>query len=205
MRSKKSDSLRSLLDFVRFTHLFQKVERIVLADGQNRWENDAEHSYQLALVAWYLVEHNKLNLDLNKVIKLSLVHDLVEAYAGDTYIYDKQAVLDGKQKREAEAAQLLKESFSDFSSIHDLIAEYEARKTLESRFVYALDKLLPILNIYLDGGRTWQREKISLEQLLKAKTDKIATAPEIVPYYEELVEILKKNRTLICWEKQRGF
>ena len=196
MRSKEGDSLRSLLDFVEFTHLFQQVKRIVLVNGEERWENDAEHSYQLSLTAWYLVEHNKLNLDLNKIVLLALVHDLPEAYAGDTYIFDEQTVLDGKQKREAEAVQLLKKNFPDFSSLHELMAEYEARKTPESRFIYALDKLLPVLNIYLDRGRTWQKKGITLEQLFQAKNDKISISSDLFPYWKELAAILRQNKQL---------
>ncbi|MDP3954828.1 MAG: HD domain-containing protein [bacterium] len=196
MAKKDKLSLENLLDFVRFTHLFQKIARVVLVNGEERFENDAEHSYQLTLVAWYLLEYNKLNLEVNKVILLALTHDLVEAYAGDTYIYAKAEILARKKEREEEAIKLLRENFPEFSSLHDLIYEYEKRETSESKFVYALDKLLPVLNIYLDNGRTWQKERITLEQLLANKTAKVSLSPEIVPYYEELVSLLKRGKGL---------
>ncbi len=188
--------LTPLLEFIQFTHLVQKVNRVVLVNGESEWENDAEHSFQLALTAWYIVEHGNLDLNLGKVIRMALVHDLVEAYAGDTFIYDKPEVLATKDVREKEALEKIKGEFPSFDSLYQTIEEYEERKTPESRFVYALDKLVPIINIYTDDGRTWKKEGITLERLLEAKNDKIALSPEIVPYYEEIVNILKENRHL---------
>lgn len=182
-----------LIDFVKFTHLFQKVTRAVHVNGEDHWENDAEHTFQVALVAWFIIEHSKLKLDLKKVMLMALAHDLVEAYAGDTYIYDRPEVLAGKKDREEEAAKLLQKNFPSFTSLSQTITEYEARESSEAKFVYAVDKLLPILNIYLDQGRTWKEKGVSLTQLLEVKTSKIALSPEIIPYYEEIVVILKNN------------
>lgn len=198
--NQNSTQFASLIEFVKFTHLFQKVDRVVLVNGEHSWENDSEHSFQLALTAWYIVEHGNLDLDLGKVTRMALVHDLVEAYAGDTFIYDKPEVLATKEKREKEALERIKVNFPDFPSLHHLIEEYEARETRESRFVYALDKLVPILNIYTDEGRTWHQEGITLDQLLEAKTDKIALSPEIVPYYDEMVDILRQSKHLFTVE-----
>lgn len=199
--NQRRGKLVSLLDFVKFTHRLQKVERIVYVPSEERWENDAEHSYQLAMTAWYLIETNKLNLDLQKVICFALVHDLVEAYAGDTYIYDSPEVLANKDAKEEEATKLLQESFPSLTSMHELISEYEERESPESRFVYALDRLLPIINIYLDQGRTWQTKGITLEMLRAAKDDKVRLSPEVAPYYEELIGILEQNQHLFIGEK----
>lgn len=190
MANKKLDSL---LDFVKFTHLLQKVTRVIRVNGENRWENDAEHTFQVALVAWFVIEQGKLDLDLNKVLLMSLAHDLVEAYAGDTYIYDHPEVLAGKKDREEEAAKLLQKNFPGFSSLGKIIAEYEATESAEAKFVYALDKLLPILNIYLDEGRTWKEKSINFQQIYEVKTPKIAISSEIYPFYEEIMAVLKNN------------
>ena len=64
----KQPLLNELIEFIKFTHLFQKINRIVFIPGEDRFENDAEHSYQLAMTAWYLIEHEKLNLDASKAI-----------------------------------------------------------------------------------------------------------------------------------------
>ena len=70
---------------------------------------------------------------------------------------------------------------------------YERRESPEDKFVYALDKLMPIFMIFLGNGYTWQQEKITLDQLLEKKASKVALSPEINPYYEELVQLLRKN------------
>lgn len=196
--------LNSLINFIKFTHLFQKIKRVVLIPGENRWENDAEHSFQLALTAWYLIEKDRLKLDLSKVLLFSLAHDLVEAYAGDTYVYDTPAVLKRKKEKEKKAAILLKKNFPEFSSLHRLIKEYESKKSPESRFVYALDKVLPAINIYLDNGKTWKLKKITSEKLLNDKKEKISLSPKILHYYEELAKILKKNKKLFFSGKNEG-
>lgn len=188
--------LENLMGFVKFTHLVQQVERVVLVNGQERWENDAEHSFQLTFIAWYIAENEKLNLDLSKVLYLALAHDVLEAYAGDTYIYASPEILATKKKREQEAVKLIKQNFPHFPSLSEIITEYEIRQTPESKFVYVLDKLLPIINIYLDGGRTWQQKGITLEKMLKVKTEQIALFPDLVPYYEELVAILREKGEL---------
>ena len=197
----KTARLAPLIEFVKFTHLLQKGDRVVLVNGENEWENDSEHSFQLALTAWYLVEQGKVDLDLGKVIRMALVHDLVEAYAGDTFIYGKPEVLATKEHREKEALEQIRRKFSsNFSALTELIEEYEVRQTPESCFVYALDKLVPILNIYTDNGRTWRQEGITLDKLLEAKTDKISLSPEVMPFYEEIVDILKQNSQLFVPE-----
>ena len=79
--------IQDLIEFTKFTHSFQQIKRVIYANGEDRNENDAEHSYQLAMACWLVVETKKLKLDLNKIVKYALVHDLVEIYAGDTYFY----------------------------------------------------------------------------------------------------------------------
>lgn len=70
--SKAKGNLSPLLEFIKFTNLFQQVERVVLINGKERWENDAEHSFQLAIVAWFIVDQGKFDLDLGRVIRLAL-------------------------------------------------------------------------------------------------------------------------------------
>ena len=64
----------------------------------------------------------------------------------------------------------------------------------ESKFIYALDKIIPPLNMYLDGGRTWQRHNISLQQIIENKTPKVAAHPEIQKYFNQIVELLQKEQ-----------
>ncbi|MEI6887489.1 MAG: HD domain-containing protein, partial [bacterium] len=155
--------LTKLLSFTKFTHSFQKIERRIFATGLNRNENDLEHSGQLALVAWYFIDSSKLKLNTEKVIKYALAHDLVETYAGDTYFYSKdKKIQESKVQREKNALVRIKKEFPDFKEIEKIITKYEEKSDPESRFVYALDKIIPVLNIYLDEGRSWKRDNVSL-------------------------------------------
>lgn len=188
--------LQDTLAFIRTTCQFQAVERAILIPGQDRWENDAEHSYQLVMLAWYLIEKYHFKLDKDEVLKLALVHDWVEIHAGDTFFYADTKTLASKKAREAEAMEKLKQQFPDFPSLHNTIERYENLESPESRFVYALDKVIPILNIYLDGGRVWRKMNISLDTLHAAKRDKVTVSPEVKPLYDELVSLLKESPNL---------
>ncbi|PIP73288.1 MAG: phosphohydrolase [Candidatus Lloydbacteria bacterium CG22_combo_CG10-13_8_21_14_all_47_15] len=188
-----SISLAHLLRFSGLMNDFRRVTRVVHANGEDRWENDVEHSYQLAMLAWYLCEAGDLPLDSDIVLKYALVHDLVEVYAGDTYIYSDPEELQSKPERERIAAARLKEELPEFGELHRLIEEYEERHNEESRFVYALDKLHPVLNIYLNDGRTWKEKNITFDMMLAQKRDKIAMSPEVAVYFDAILEILEKE------------
>jgi len=187
--------INDLLRFTKLIHKFQKVDRRVLIPKTDRWENDLEHSYQLTLTAWYLIEKNNLKLDIVKVLKYALVHDIVEAYAGDTYIYGDQKHVSSKKSREDLAAKRLEKEFPKFKSLHKLIIAYEDRKDLESKFVYALDKLIPIVNIHLDKGRTWKKENVTLKMLIEHKSSKVALDKTVQLCFIEMVGLLKKKKS----------
>ncbi len=190
--------LAPLIKFVELLKKFQEVERVVRVPGQERWENDVEHCYQLALIAWYLVDKNNLSLNKDLVIQYALTHDLVEAYAGDTYVYSEDENEHAtKKQREEDAAKRLKQEFPEFPDLHTTIGNYEKRSDKESKFVYALDKIHPVLNIYIDGGRTWKERNITIQMLVDHKKDKVALSPEIEYYFNELVALLKKEEATL--------
>lgn len=186
--------LDDILRFADLLNRFREVERMLFVNGQSRKENDVEHSYQLALLAWYIVDSCNLDFDENLVIKYALVHDLVEVYSGDTWIYsnDKKEIA-SKEKREKKAQNFLKKEFSEFPQMHNLIEAYEKKNDPESKFVYALDKIQPILNIYRDNGRTWQELGITMDTLIKKKKDKVKVSPEVEYYFNELITLLEEN------------
>jgi putative hydrolases of HD superfamily len=183
--------LEKLLAFTTFLHKFQHIQRKVFVVGEDRRENDLEHSGQLALVGWYLVSSNKLSLDIDKVIKYALIHDLVEVYAGDVYFYSLNRK--DKEEKEHKARIKIEEEFSEFTDLHREIQAYEKRVDEESKFVYALDKLLPILNIYLDKGRSWKLDEVTLEMLKKHKREKIKLSKDIEVYFDKIIEILETH------------
>lgn len=184
--------LNKLISFVKLLNALQKVERVVRVQGSERWENDQEHSYSLAMLAWYILDTGKFPLDREKVLCYALAHDLVEVYAGDTYVYSEdKELLASKPERERLAAERLVAEFPEVPEMHMAIRGYVTRGDAESRFVYALDKIEPLLKMYLDGGRTWQEKGISLDMLYQNKKDKVALSPEIQPYFDELMTLLQ--------------
>ena len=186
--------LEKLIEFTKFLNEFHRVQRAVWATGENRMENDAEHSFQLAMTAWYLITLHKLEYDLYLVLQYALAHDLVEIYAGDTGLFSKdRAHKESKAQREHEAFLKIKQKFLEFPELTEIIQKYELKGDPESLFVYALDKILPPLNIHLDNGRAYQTQKVTLKMEIESKTDKVAVSPEIKEYYEEIKILWEKN------------
>ena len=186
-------SLSRLFELHNFLQEMHYVNRVVHHPKfKDRQETDTEHSYTLAMFAWYLASFFP-DLDRDKCIRLALAHDIVEIYAGDTFLYGKQEELDTKATREKEALNRIKKEWSDFGQMTEAISEYEAKQTQESCFVYALDKIMPIFMIFLGEGHTWKKENITLEMLITKKEAKVALSPEINYYFEELIKLLKVN------------
>lgn len=186
-------SIQNILNFVDFTHKFNQLKRKIFATGEDRQENDSEHSFQLAMVAWYIISTEKLDYDIDRIIRYALVHDLVEIYAGDTFFFSDKASKDLKAEKEKVALERIKKEFSEFPELSKLIHEYEDRTYPESEFVYALDKILPVMNIYLDKGRSWRKHKINFDMLVEVK-NKVVVNPDVHKVWEELVGVVEKRR-----------
>lgn len=192
--------MEELLKFVELTQDFKAVRRKVVLAKEGREENDAEHSYQLAMIAWYIISTKSLDLDIGKCLKYALVHDLVEVYAGDTpsFVHRKYAEARSKKhEREQRAIQKLLFEFPEIEEMHELIRVYELKEDEESKFVYALDKILPIMNIYLDKGHSWKMHSITLEDLVEDKSKKVDVSPEIRKYFDLLMEVLKSEQATL--------
>jgi len=186
--------LQKILGFVRLLNAFRQVRRALRVNSEERLENDVEHSYYLGMLAWYIADSHHLALDKDLILKYALVHDIVEAHAGDTYVFTTDAKKrDSKEAREKKAILQLQKEFPEFGDLHKLIAGYEKREDDESRFVYALDKIQPVLNIYLDNGRTWKENGVTIQMLVDFKKEKTALSPEVHSCFDELIGLLKKD------------
>ncbi|MES2631050.1 MAG: HD domain-containing protein [Patescibacteria group bacterium] len=191
-------SLQRLIELQKLLLAFSQVDRRVDREHDNQYiaENDTEHSYNLAMTGWYLSQWFP-ELDRNLVIQYALVHDLVEVHAGDTYIYGTDEELASKEHREAKALEKLAADWPDFQSMSDAIHAYENRTDAESRFVYALDKVMPMMLIYINDGYTWKKEGITLDMLYDTKIEKIKISPEVYPYFEQIHALLLERPDLI--------
>lgn len=185
--------LDDILPFVWFLQEFRKVERIVYYPGSDRQENDAEHAYQLAMVAWYIIEKKQLKLDVWKVMKYALVHDLVEIYAWDTIPFDNNSIeVQTKSIREQEALDRIKKKFPEVHDIWSRMDGYEWKKDKEAKFIYALDKILPIMNTMIDDWRAWKDFVVSCDDLLK-HMQKTTWDNEIYSISQEIALLLKEH------------
>lgn len=194
MYNEAMENLEKLIGFIRFTNKFRLIERVYRTSGTDRRENDTEHSFQLALAAWFLISTKKLPLDAEKAIRYALVHDLVEIYAGDTYHFTTDAeARSSKDGRENAALERIRGEFSEFPELHEAISAYQSKADPESRFVYVLDKLLPPINILLDEGWSNKKHEVTLEMFLESVSPKAALSPELEETFAELVKLLKKN------------
>lgn len=141
-----------LLNLFRLSHKFAGIERTVKLQNREAWETDAEHSYQLALLGWYLNDVFDLKLDRQKVLEYAIVHDLVEVYAGDTDPHKhSEEFKASKHEREAAALNKIQHEFPNFTSLTETIKKFESLADDESKFVYLLDKIVPVVNTYLSG------------------------------------------------------
>lgn len=197
--SDEEKNLDRILDFQKFMFEFSEIERLIyLPDGKkkDRKENNIEHSYSLAMTAWYL-SSSYPNLDKNLLIKYALIHDLVEIHAGDEQAVGrtKKAEL-AKALREKKALKIIKEDWNDFPDAIKHMENYENKSDSESKFVYALDKLMPLFLNLISDGKTWKIYGFSQEDILVTKDSKIPLSPEINKLWQSFREYVVQNLEL---------
>ena len=159
-----------------------------LASG-NRRENDAEHSWHIALMAIILKEYAKDDIDVLKVMTMLLIHDLVEIDAGDTYAYDLEGALT-KRERELEAADrifgiLPEEQALYFRSLWDEFEEYE---TNDAKYAHLLDRLQPLLLNAASNGISWAEHGVTKSQIKKRNERAGEVSEEIATYIQNLID-----------------
>lgn len=174
---------------------FAEEDRVIAWPGDlERSENDAEHSFSLALVGMALGE--RLGMDPKKIAYYSTIHDLPELYAGDTSVWDDEGRIT-KKEREAKAVERISLEFTQTPVLKMAIEEYESQQDEESRFVYALDKLLAVIMIVECGGYFWKTQGITYqmhcEKAEEMKT-KVAAHPQVELWYQELLDYISDNR-----------
>jgi putative hydrolase of HD superfamily len=135
-----------------------------------RKENDAEHSWHLALMVILLAEHADEPVDVGHTVKLVVVHDLVEIYAGDTPLYDDVGALTQESRERAAADRLFGMLPADQTDeLRALWDEFEARETPEARFAKAMDRLEPLLLNWMAGGGTWRTPGVTADDVRARK------------------------------------
>ncbi len=190
MSTSNKPDIHRLIQLHQLLLDFRAVERVTRIPGTPQRENDIDHSYTLAMMAWFLAPYfPHLNRDM--LIRMSLIHDLTEIHAGDTFVFAEHEHLSTKGQREAEALAKLAADWPDFPEMAELLEHYEHRDTEEAKFVYALDKVMPIIISVIGGGRDFQDYDVTLELMHEQKRDKVSVSPEVNEYYNELLDVLR--------------
>lgn len=191
----KQNQVHRAAAFIQLLHKFQSVERVAYTADLARHENDVEHSYFLAIFCWYLCDSLELSYAKEKVLRYALVHDLHEAYAGDTFIFDAEAKKT-KKEREEKARLRIAGEFPEFKELHTTIETYENQKDAEAQFVHAVDKLIPFLINYMQGGKIWKEMKISYNEVVAHKREKIGGQKEVGELFEQIITLIGDD-----WQK----
>jgi putative hydrolase of HD superfamily len=164
------------------------VRRNLVADASRR-ENTAEHSWHLAMLATTLSEHAAADVDVARVTRMLLIHDLVEIDAGDTFYYDSVAELDQGDREQQGADRIFgllpAEQGAELRSLWE---EFEARKSADARFAKAIDRFQPcLLNFHTEGG-TWREYDLTLTEVLAKQGSTIEDgSPTLWAYTRQLL------------------
>lgn len=189
------DRLSRQLRFVMELDRLKQVLRMTSVAGEARRENSAEHSWHLAAMAPVLEEHAAQRVDLLRVLRMVLVHDVVEIDAGDTFAFDA-AAHDDKATRERAAAErifglLPSDQGGELRALWD---EFEEAATADARFANALDRLSGLLQNHQNGGGTWLEHDISRAAILRRMEPIREATPGLWPWVVEVVEEALESR-----------
>ncbi|MFD0712733.1 HD domain-containing protein [Paenibacillus sp. GCM10027626] len=180
------ERLQQQIAFIMEIDKMKSIYRKSIITDRSRQENDAEHSWHLAMMAVVLLEHaNAKSIDPLRVIKMVLVHDLVEIDAGDTFAYD-DAGHEDKYDRELAAAERIFGILPEEQGceLMELWQEFEARATPESQFAAAIDRLAPMLLNYYTEGHSWKEYGITSDQVI-ARNRHIGNGSEALWQYAQ--------------------
>lgn len=186
-----NDKLKQQLDFILEIDKEKNILRQTHLSGHGRRENDAEHAWHMAIMAYLLKEYSNEPVDIAKVMIMCLIHDIVEIDAGDTYAYDTEGLKTQKAREDAAKERI-------FSLLPDaqkeeltaLFDEFEESKTAESRFAHAMDNLQPLLLNNSNGGADWRKHEVYASQVY-GRQQKTRYGSEQL--YEITDQILKEN------------
>ncbi|HTH15484.1 MAG TPA: HD domain-containing protein [Magnetospirillum sp.] len=174
------------------------LRQTLLADSSRR-ENDAEHSWHVAMMAVLLAEYAPEGADPLRASRMLLFHDVVEIDAGDTFIHDDKGNADKAEREQAAADRLYGLLPADQAeSLRALWQEYEDRATPTAKFADALDRLQPIMNNVATQGGTWKSNHVTADKVLKLVERIRAGAPALGTYAENLVHEAVRKGYLPC-------
>ncbi len=163
-----SQRLERQIRFILEIDKLKNVLRRSYIAGGARQENSAEHSWHLAVMAIVLAEHADTPFDICRVVRMAVIHDLVEIDAGDTFCYDREGNADKREREEAAADRIFGLLPDDQAEeLRSLWDEFERGETPEAKFANAIDRLMPLMHNYHSQGRTWLEHDVVREQVIE--------------------------------------
>ena len=195
-----TEDLLNQIAFIKEIDKVKYIQRKTKLFNSDRCENDAEHSWHLALMAIVLAEHSNEPIDVLKVVKMVLIHDIVEIDAGDIFLYDSQLNHDNTDEERLAANRIFgllpEKQAQDFIAIWE---EFEARETNEAKFARSMDRLEPLLQNTSNNGGTWREFDVPYSKVYEKKSIMKEGSQTIWNYAEGLINesvakgILKKE------------
>ncbi len=181
-----SSSNERLDQQLKFTALIDEMTHILrhtmLIDGSRR-ENDAEHSWHIAVMAILFSEYAADTPDIGHAIQMLVCHDLVEIYAGDTFAFDAQGNTSKAQREQQAADKLFSQLPEDQEqNVRRLWEEFDEMKTADSRFANCMDRIQPFLHNTLTGGHTWNEGQVHEKDVLARMEPVRTNMPKLWPW-----------------------
>ena len=186
-----NDKLKQQLDFILEIDKEKNILRQTHLSGHGRRENDAEHAWHMAIMAYLLKEYSNEPVDITKVMIMCLIHDIVEIDAGDTYAYDTEGLKTQKAREDAAKERIF--SLLPNAQKEELTAlfdEFEEARTAESRFAHVMDNLQPLLLNNSNGGADWREHEVYASQVYDRQQKTRYGSKQL---YEITDQILKEN------------
>ena len=186
------ERLKKQLDFALEIDKEKNILRQTHLSGHGRNENDAEHAWHMAIMAYLLREYSNEPVDITRVMLMCLIHDVVEIDAGDTYAYDEEGKKTQKAREEAAKERIYsllpEDQKEELAAIFD---EFEESKTPESKFAHAMDNLQPLMLTNSNDGGDWREHGVSAKQVYGRQS---RTKEGSEKLYEVTDQIIKKHR-----------
>ena len=160
------ERLKKQLDFALEIDKEKNIFRQTHLSGHGRNENDAEHAWHMAVMAYILAEYSNESVDVSKVMLMCLIHDIVEIDAGDTYAYDEASLKTQKAREDAAKERIFSLLPADQKEkLTALFDEFEACETAESKFAHSVDNLQPLILNNSNGGSDWREHGVTSKQV----------------------------------------
>ena len=185
------ERLKKQMEFSLEIDKEKNIFRQTSLSGHGRKENDAEHAWHMAIMAYLLREYANEKVDITKVMLMCLIHDIVEIDAGDTYAYDAEGLKTQKAREDAAKQRIFSmlpdDQKTEFISLFD---EFEQAESAEARFAHSMDNLQPLLLNNSNGGSDWIEHGVSADQVYGRQQ---GTRPGSEILYELTDKIIKEN------------